>query len=97
MLQSRLTARYLELVKNIYIEPGEDKVVGNIFHFVMTLLPIVNTPVSIKRKKKAAATNATTNHDMRFIGHDFDIDEFARPLLENGVDVVVASQVLPGG
>ena len=45
--------------------------------------------------------NATTEHvllarHVRFIGHDFDIDEFARPLLENGVDVVVASQVLPG-
>ena len=67
MLQSRSTARYLELVKNICIEPAEDRVVGNIFHFVMTLPPppIVNTPVSIKRKKKAAATNATTNHDIR--------------------------------
>ena len=65
MLQSSLTARYLELVKNIYIEPAEDRVDGNIFHFVMTLPPIVNTPVSIKRKKKAAATNATTNHGTR--------------------------------
>ena len=59
MLQSRLTARYLELVKDMYNEPAEDRVVRNIFNFVMTLPPMVNMPVPKKRKKKAAATNAT--------------------------------------
>ena len=28
MLQSRLTARYLDLVKDLYTEPAEDRVVG---------------------------------------------------------------------
>ena len=47
---------FLELVKDLYIEPAEDRVVRNIFNFVM-----VNMPVPKKRKKKAAATNATGN------------------------------------
>ena len=57
MLQSRLTARYLDLIK----EPAEDRVVGNLFHFVMALPQIVNTPAPVKRKKKAAAINASGN------------------------------------
>ena len=53
MLQSRLTARYMELV--------------NLFNFVMTLPPVVNTPpVSAQnRKKKKAATSTGGNKDIR--------------------------------
>ena len=30
--------------KILYIEPAEDRAVGNLFNFFMTLLPVVNTP-----------------------------------------------------
>ena len=70
LLQSRLTARYLELVQNLYTEPVEERVMGElVFNFVMTLPPMVNMPVLPtlkKRKKKATTTNATTrNRDIR--------------------------------
>ena len=53
MLQSRLTARYMELVTDLYIEPAEDRAVGNLLNFVMTLPPVVNTPlVSTQNRKK---------------------------------------------
>ena len=65
MLQSRLTARYLDLVKDLYREPAEDRVVGNLFNFVVTLSPMVNTSAPIKRKKKASAINASGNRDIR--------------------------------
>ena len=64
LLQSKLTARYLDLVKDLYIEPTEDSVVGNLFNFVMTLPPVINTRVPVKRKK-AAAINALGNRDIR--------------------------------
>ena len=51
MLQSKLTARYLDLVKDIYTEPTEDRAVGNLFNFIMTLPPVINTRVPVKRKK----------------------------------------------
>ena len=74
MLQSRLTARYLELIQNLYTEPVEERVMGElVFNFVMTLPPMVNMPVLPtlkKRKKKATTTNATTRnrdiHEMFF-------------------------------
>ena len=65
ILQSRLTTRYLDLVNDLYTEPAEDRVVGNLFNFVMTLPPMVNTPASVKRKKKAAAINTSGNRDIR--------------------------------
>ena len=67
MLQSRLTARYMELVTDLYIEPAEDRVFGNLFNFVMTLPPVVNIPpVSAQnRKKKKAATSTGGNEDIR--------------------------------
>ena len=67
MLQSRLTACYMELVTDLYIEPAEDRAVGNLFNFVMTLPPVVNTPpVSAQnRKKKKAATSTEGNKDIR--------------------------------
>ena len=66
MLQSRLTARYMELVTDLYIETAEDRAVGNVFNFVMTLPQIVNTPpVSVNRKKKKAATSTGGNKDIR--------------------------------
>ena len=53
MLQSRLTARYMELVTDLYIEPAEDRAIGNLFNFVMALPPVVNTPpVSAQNKKR---------------------------------------------
>ena len=64
MLQSRLTASYLDLVKDLYTEPAEDRVVGNLFNFVITLPPMVNTPAPVKRKKKAATINASRNRDI---------------------------------
>ena len=65
MLQSRLTAPYLDLVKDLYTEPAEGRVVGNLFNFAMTLPPMVNTPAPVKRKKKAVAINASGNRDIR--------------------------------
>ena len=72
VLQSRLTARYLELIQNLYTEPAEERMMGElVFNFVMTLPPMVNKPVLPtlkKRKKKATTTNATTrNQDIRAI------------------------------
>ena len=53
MLQSRLTARYMGLVTDLYTEPAEDRAVGNLFNFVMTLPPVANTPpVSVQNRKK---------------------------------------------
>ena len=37
MFQSRLTASYLDLVKDLYTEPAEVRVVGNLLNFAMTL------------------------------------------------------------
>ena len=67
MLQSRLTACYMEFVKDLYIEPAEDRAVGNLFNFVMTLPPVVKTPpVSAQnRKKKKAVTSTGGNKDIR--------------------------------
>ena len=70
VLQSRLTARYLELIQNLYTEPVEERVMGElVFNFVMTLPPMVNMrvlPTLKKRKKKATTTSATTrNRDIR--------------------------------
>ena len=70
VLQSRLTARYLELIQNLYTEPVEERMMGElVFNFFMTLPPMVNKPVLPtlkKRKKKATTTNATTrNQDIR--------------------------------
>ena len=70
VLQSRLTARYLELIQNLYTEPVEERVMGAlIFNFLMTLPPMVSMPVLPtlkKRKSKATTTNATTrNRDIR--------------------------------
>ena len=70
VLQSRLTARYLELIQNLYTEPVEERVMGElVFNFVMTLPPMVNMPVLPtlkKRQKKATTSNAKTrNRDIR--------------------------------
>ena len=66
VLQSRLAARYLKLIQNLYTEPVEERVMGElVFNFVMTLPPMVNMPVLPtlkKRKKKATTTNATTRN-----------------------------------
>ena len=55
VLQSRLTARYLELIQNLYTEPVEERVMGElVFNFVMTLPPMVNIPVfpTLKKRKR---------------------------------------------
>ena len=70
VLQPRLTARYLGLIQNLYTEPVEERVMGELVsNFAMTLPPMVNIPVLPtlkKRKKKATTTNATTkNQDIR--------------------------------
>ena len=66
MLQSRLTVRYLELIQNLYTEPVEERVMGDlVFTFVMTLPSMVNMPVLPalkKRQKKATTTNAKTRN-----------------------------------
>ena len=51
ILQAKLTSRYIDLVKDLYTEPTEDIVVGNLFNFVMTLPPTVVIAPS-KRKEK---------------------------------------------
>ena len=70
VLQSRLTTRYLELIQNLYTQPVEERVMGElVFNFIMTLPPMANMPVLPtlkKRKKKATTTNATArNRDIR--------------------------------
>ena len=70
VLQSRLTACYLELIQNLYAEPVEKRLIGElVFSFVMTLPPMLNMsvlPTLKKRKKKATTTDATTrNQDIR--------------------------------
>ena len=66
IVQSGLTASYLELIQNLYTETMMGELV---FNFVMTLPSMVNMPVLPtlkKRKKKATTTNATTrNRDIR--------------------------------
>lgn len=71
VLQSRLTARYIELVQNIYTEPVDEKVMGElIFNFTMTLPPLLpsynaNSSKQKKRKSHQAATAASGNRDIR--------------------------------
>ena len=57
----------MELVTDLYIEPAEARAVGNLFNFVMTLHPVVNTPPASaqNRKKKKAATSTGGNKDIR--------------------------------
>ena len=66
VLQARLTAHYVELIQNLYTEPKEERVMGElVFDFVITLSSMVNMPVLPtlkKRKKKATTTNATTRN-----------------------------------
>ena len=52
MFQSRLTARYLDLVKDLYTEPA---VFWKPTQFCHDITPMVNTPAPVKRKKKAVA------------------------------------------
>ena len=57
MLQARLTRRYLYLVKDLYTEPREERVVGNLFNFVMMLPPIVFTrEAPVKRERNSASS-----------------------------------------
>ena len=57
MLQARLTRRYLDLVKDLYTEPREERVVGNLFKFVMMLPPIVFTrEAPVKRETNSASS-----------------------------------------
>ena len=65
-----MVINYLELIQNLYTEPVEERVMGElVFSFVMTLPPMVNMavlPTLKKRKKKATTTNAKTrNRDIR--------------------------------
>ena len=50
MLQARLTRLYLDLVKDLYKEPTEDRLVGNLFDFVMTLPSTVATPQALVKR-----------------------------------------------
>ena len=52
MLKVKLTRRYLDLVKDLYPEPTEDRVVGKLFNFVMTLPPTLVTPQSPVKKRQ---------------------------------------------
>ena len=66
MLQARLARHYLDLVKDLYAEPTEDRVVGNLFNFVLTLRSTVVTPQGpVKRKAKSASTTVSRNWDIR--------------------------------
>ena len=57
MLQARLTRRYLDLVKDLYTEPREERVVGNLFKFVMMLPLIVFTrEAPVKRETNSASS-----------------------------------------
>ena len=65
MLQARLTRRCLDLVKDLYMEPTEYRVVGNLFNFIITLLPtVVIMQVPVKRKTKSGSTTASRNRDI---------------------------------
>ena len=52
MLQARLTRRCLDLVKDLYTEPTENRVVGNLFNLVMTLPPTVLSNTTSPSQKK---------------------------------------------
>ena len=56
----KIARLYLDLVKDLYTEPTEDRVVGNLFDFVMTLPPtVVTPPAPVKRKIKCAFTTVS--------------------------------------
>ena len=79
---------YLELIQNLYTEPVEERVMGElVFNFFMTLPPIVNIPVLPtlkKRKKKATTTNATTrNRDIREMFSSSKKSKKAQPANDN--------------
>ena len=53
VLQSWLTTRYLDLIQNLYTEPVEERVMGElVFNSVMTLPPMVNMPVLANTEEK---------------------------------------------
>ena len=57
-----LTRSHLNLVKDLYTEPTEDRVAGNLFNFVMALPPTVVTPQApVKRKTKSVSTTVSRN------------------------------------
>jgi hypothetical protein len=64
ILQSKLATRYLDLVKNLYLEPVQDTVVGDIFNFVMTLPPAVNI-LATKNNKRKKVADPKKNRDIR--------------------------------
>ena len=56
----------VDLVQNLYTAPTEERVVGNLFNFVMTLPPAVVTPQApVKRKTRSASTTVSRNQDIR--------------------------------
>ena len=66
MLRARLTRLYLDLVKDLYTEPTEDRVFGNLFDFVMTLSStVVTSQAPVKRKTDSASTIASSNRNIR--------------------------------
>ena len=74
--------RYLDLVKDLYREPVDGWVVGNLFSFVMTLPPTVVTPQApVKKKKKSASTTVSRNRDIR--------EMFAAPKKKKTPNVIV--------
>ena len=88
VLQSRLTAHYLELIQNLYAEPVEERVMGElVFNFVMTLPLMMNMPALPtlkKRKKKAITTNATIrNRDIREMFSGSKKSKKAQPANDN--------------
>ena len=82
MLKVKLTRRYSDLVKDLYTEPTEDRVVGKLFNFAMTLPPTLVTPQSlVKRKPKSVSTTVSRNRDIREI--------FAAPKKKKTPNVIV--------
>ena len=66
LLQARLARCYLDHAKDLYMESTEDRVVGNLFNFVMTLSPtVVTTQAPVNTKTKSESTTVSRNRDTR--------------------------------
>ena len=62
LLQSRLTARYLELVHSIYTEPVDERLMGQlIFNFTMTLPQLPTASLENKKRKRKSSSHAAGN------------------------------------
>ena len=66
LFQALLTRRYLDSVKDLYVEATEDGTNGILFNFVVTLPPIVVAQHALAKKKiQSAFTTVSRNQDIQ--------------------------------